>query len=291
VQNPAVSTTPPRFGPALFDFLRELRANNDREWFQRNKARYERDVKAPALLFVECALLAHIPSSLQVAGVAGHSVGEYAAAVAAGALAPGDAMRLVVERGRAMAAMREGGMSAVLGIDAGAVEELCGAVREELGECVVVANLNAPGQVVVSGTRAGLDALTERARDAGARRVVRLNVSGAFHSPLMHDAAERFAGVLDAAPIRDPSIPIVCNVDAQPVRDADGLRLRLRRQLESPVRWADCVARLVELGAARLVEVGPGSVLTGLAKRIAPEVAAVSARSAAEATQLDGSAA
>ena len=230
------------------------------------------DVAQPALLFVECTLLAAIPDGTPIAAVAGHSVGEYAACVAAGALEPETAMRLVVARGQAMAAMREGTMCAFIGLDADVVSALCNDVQRETGEVVVVANLNAPGQVVISGSVAGVNAATDAATQKGLRRAVPLNVSGAFHSPLMADAATAFAAELDNADIRDPRVPVVCNVDATPVETAAALRDRLRRQLTSPVRWVDCVATLVERGADTLVEVGPGTVLSGLARRIAPGV-------------------
>jgi [acyl-carrier-protein] S-malonyltransferase len=151
---------------------------------------------------------------------------------------------------------------------------------------VVVANLNAPGQVVVSGAVAAVAALSARARDAGARRVVPLRVSGAFHSPLMADAAGEFSRVLDGVELRAPAVPVVANVDAAPVTSAAGVRERLGRQMVSTVRWAESVERLVELGADVLVEVGPGDVLTGLARRIAPRVRALSVGSLAAAAGL-----
>jgi [acyl-carrier-protein] S-malonyltransferase len=242
------------------------------------------EIAQPALALVELVLAAGLPADLDVVGVAGHSVGEYAAVSVAGAYAPDDVMRLVIRRGREMAAMTEGTMAAVLGLDAAAVEGACADVRES-GEVVVVANLNAPGQTVISGTAAGVDQAGALARDRGARRVVALNVSGAFHSPLMAPAAARFATVIDATPRQALRIPVVCNVDGATVDDAADLPSRLAAQLESPVRWMDCVAGLAELGAQTIVEVGPGSVLTGLTRRIAPAVttATVSDLSAAAA--------
>jgi [acyl-carrier-protein] S-malonyltransferase len=244
------------------------------------------EIAQPALLFVECALLALLPDDLEVGGVAGHSVGEYAAAVAAGAFDHREAMRLVVERGRAMAAMREGTMSAVLGLEAATLSEICAAVHAETGEVVVVANHNAPGQVVISGSARGIEEASRRARDAGARRVLPLNVSGAFHSPLMRGAAARFAECLETAIVRDPSPPVVCNVDAEAVNNAEELRERLRRQLDSPVRWSDTVLRLQQLGCDSFVEVGPGTVLTGLLRRILPGAESRSVRNADEARTL-----
>jgi len=241
------------------------------------------EVAQPALLFVEVVLGVALYGSadggpLDVVGVAGHSVGEYAALVVAGALEPAAAMGLVIERGRAMAAMREGGMAALLGADAALAAQICAEASRD-GGVVVVANLNAPGQVVLSGSRDALDRALALARERGVRRAMPLNVSGAFHSPLMAPAAERFAASLDAAPFAGATVPVVCNVDAEAVRDAAGLRQRLRAQLTAPVRWVDCVQRLVALGADTLVEVGPGSVLSGLARRIAPEVRVMSVNS------------
>ncbi len=245
------------------------------------------EIAQPALLFVECALRTSLPDGLDVIAVAGHSVGEYAAAVAAGALEPADAMRLVIERGRAMAAMRDGTMCALIGIDVDAAMTVCAETQHDSGEVVVVANLNAPGQLVISGSTEGVAAAAKLALARGARRAIPLNVSGAFHSPLMTSAAAHFETALDAVAIADPHPPVVCNVDAVDVHSADALRDRLRAQLTSPVRWIDCVQRLVDLGAETLIEVGPGSVLSGLARRIAPDVRTTSVSNAGAAAGLD----
>ena len=240
------------------------------------------EIAQPALVFTELVLAAALPPELSVVAVAGHSVGELAACAVAGALQPEAALGLAVARGRLMAGMREGTMAAVLGLDPGTVERLC----TETEGTVVVANLNAPGQVVVSGGLDAVAAFSVRAREAGARRVLPLRVSGAFHSPLMATAAAGFARVLEAAELHDPALPVVANVDATPVTTGPGLRERLGRQMVSAVRWTDSVQRLVELGAEVLVEVGPGEVLTGLARRIAPGVRAVSVGSLAAAAGL-----
>ena len=228
-------------------------------------------IAQPALLFVELVLAAALPDHLDVVGVAGHSVGEYAASSVAGAYSPEDAMRMVIRRGREMAAMTEGTMAAVIGLDADAVEAVCAATRSG-GDVVVVGNLNAPGQVVISGSAAGVARASVLASEAGARRVIPLNVSGAFHSPLMAPAAARFAAVIQNTPRQALRVPVVCNVDGVAVDSVDELPGKLARQLESPVRWMDCVASLIGLGADVLVEVGPGAVLSGLARRIAPQV-------------------
>ena len=244
------------------------------------------EVAQPALLLVGVGLFTQLQAATEVAGVAGHSVGEYAALVVAGALEPGEAMRLVIARGRAMAAMREGTMAALLGADEEVADGVCAEVNASGRGPVVVANLNAPGQVVLSGSLDGVAAALELARARGVRKAMPLRVSGAFHSPLMAEAAASVGALIDAAPLRDARIPIACNVDGALVTDPEGLRDRLRRQLAAPVRWTDCVIALTVLGVEALVELGPGGVLTGLAKRIAPGVHAVHAGTAQEAAQL-----
>lgn len=240
------------------------------------------EVAQPALVFTEVVLAAALPRDLSVVAVAGHSIGELAAYAVAGALLPEAALRLAVLRGRLMAAMRDGTMAAVLGLDAATVTRLCA----ESEGVVAVANLNGPGQVVVSGEVDAVSAFSVTARAAGARRVLPLKVSGAFHSPLMAGAASEFARVLEGIELRAPSVPVVTNVDAAAVSDAAGLRARLGRQMVSAVHWAESVERLVALGAEVLVEVGPGEVLTGLARRIAPGVRALSVASLSAAAGL-----
>jgi [acyl-carrier-protein] S-malonyltransferase len=242
-------------------------------------------IAQPGLLFVELVLARALPDDLDIVGVAGHSVGEYAAVCVAGAYSPEDAMRMVIERGREMAAMNEGTMAAVLGLDAEVVEGACASARAD-GEVVVIGNLNAPGQVVISGSVSGVERAAAIARERGARRVIPLNVSGAFHSPLMAPAAERFATVIQATPRTELHVPVVCNVDAVAVEHSAELPERLSRQLESPVRWTDCVTTLVGLGADLLVEVGPGNVLSGLARRIDAQVATATVGSLGEAAAL-----
>ena len=160
-----------------------------------------------------------------------------------------------------------GSMAAVLGLDAAAVDALCRAVRRE-GEVLEAANFNAPGQIVISGTRQAVGRAVDEARQHGARKAVELPVSGAFHSPLMLPAAARLAEALSGVEIRKAAIPVVANVDAAPVTDPDGIRSRLLEQLTAPVHWVACVERLRLLGAVRFVEPGPGAVLTGLLRRI-----------------------
>ncbi|MBJ7593941.1 MAG: ACP S-malonyltransferase [Candidatus Dormibacteraeota bacterium] len=230
------------------------------------------EIAQPGLLFVELVLASVLPTDLDIVGVAGHSVGEYAAVSVAGAYSAEDAMRLVIRRGREMAAMHEGTMVAVIGLDVDSVTVVCEEVRAG-GDVVVVGNVNAPAQVVVSGSVDGVRRAGELARQAGARKVIPLNVSGAFHSPLMAPAAQRFAEVINATPRGVLRCPVVCNVDGAAVAGSDALPERLARQLESPVLWIDCVRTLVALGAEVLVELGPGAVLSGLARRIDPTAA------------------
>ena len=244
------------------------------------------EIAQPALLFVEVMLTRSVPDDVQVVAAVGHSAGEYAALVAAGVLSPGAAMRLVIERGRLMATSGGGAMSAVLGLDDERVREICEEVSGADHGVVVVANLNAPGQVVISGTAEAVASAAELAKARGARQVRPLAVSGAFHSPLMRDAAAAFARELDAAAFSDAVLPVVSNVDAHPVREAAELKERLRRHLVSPVLWAECVRRLPSLGVEALVELGPGRVLTGLARRILPEVPALNASSLEEVRTL-----
>lgn len=203
--------------------------------------------------------------------VAGHSLGEYSALVAADALAFGDAVRLVRRRGELMQAAvpdGAGAMAAILGLGRAEVETASAAARGRGGVCAI-ANLNAPGQTVIAGDRAAVEAAVAAAKQLGAKRAMLLPVSAPFHSPLMAPAREGMAPLLAEVPIRDPSIPVVCNVDARPLRSADLVRDALLRQIDAPVRWVESVECMVsELGVDAFVEVGPGKVLAGLIRRI-----------------------
>jgi [acyl-carrier-protein] S-malonyltransferase len=210
---------------------------------------------------------------------AGHSLGEYSAHVAAGTLSFADALRTVRRRGRYMqeaVPVGTGAMAAVLGLDAAIVGEACEAASVERGEVVTPANLNAPGQVVIAGHAGAVARAGELAKTRGARRVIALAVSAPFHCPLMAPAQERLAPELRALDAHAPAFPVVANVDAQPKTDAAGAIEALIRQVSSPVRWEDVVRRLVADGARVFVELGPGTVLAGLIKKIEPSVAVVS---------------
>ena len=232
------------------------------------------EVAQPLLLLYSIALLELLPDAArdEVAAVAGHSLGEYAALVAAGSLDWEDALSLVRERGLSMAeataAATGQGMSAVLGADEDAVAAVLAGVD---GGIAVVANINAPGQVVISGHLAALEAATEPLKAAGARRVMPLAVAGAFHSPLMARAASRLERAIDAAPI-GPGRPQAFNVDGRIRTEPPDIAGALRAQLTSPVRWTSCVYTLVEEGVDRFLELGPGSTLTAMGKRINPDV-------------------
>ncbi len=206
--------------------------------------------------------------------LAGHSLGHFSALVAAGALDFEDALRLVRARAEAMqraAVQQAGGMAAVIRLARPELERVCQRASAETGAYVGIANDNSPDQLVISGERRALERAMELAKDAGARRVVPLAVSGAFHSPLTRSAAEEFRAAADAVPIRPPAVPVISNVTARPLLDAAEIRADMVRQLTSPVRWTESVRFMVEAGVHCFVETGPGSVLSGLVSRIAPE--------------------
>ncbi|SFS80064.1 ACP S-malonyltransferase [Paenibacillus sp. BC26] len=236
----------------------------------------------PALLAVSIALLEALKDSgLKPDFVAGHSLGEYSALVAAGALSYQDAVRTVRARGEFMeqaVPSGQGAMAAVLGAEREALAALCAAVSSEVG-AVELANVNCPGQIVVSGTAAGVQGVVERGKEAGAKRVIPLEVSGPFHSSLMKPAAERLEGVLAALSISDASVPVIANVTAQPATNADEIRKLLAEQVYSPVLWEDSVRYLIEQGVDTFVEIGSGSVLAGLIKKIDKTVNIISINS------------
>jgi [acyl-carrier-protein] S-malonyltransferase len=240
----------------------------------------------PALVFVGVALARLLARrGVRPAAAAGHSVGEYTALCVAGALAPEEAVRLVVDRGRAMAEAAPPGtssMAAVLGLTTAEIETALIGVPD-----VWPANYNTPAQTVIGGTMLGLERAGERLREAGARRVLSLNVAAAFHTPLMLPAGAVLRSTLDAVRWRPPEIPVVANLTAEPYRGVEGIPAALERQLSSPVRWAECVLRLRDLGCDRFVEVGPKRALTGMMRELAPGAAThgVSSPDAAEALQ------
>lgn len=201
--------------------------------------------------------------------VAGHSLGEYSALVASGVLSFSDAVRTVRRRGELMEEAVPNGlgaMAAVLGAEREALAALCREITDG-GRTVELANVNCPGQIVVSGTKEGVDAVQERGKEIGAKRVLPLEVSGPFHSSLMRPAAEKLAAVLAALTLSPASAPVIANVTAEPVTEAAAIRSLLERQVYSPVLWEDTVKRLIAEGVDTFVEIGSGSVLSGLVKK------------------------
>jgi [acyl-carrier-protein] S-malonyltransferase len=223
----------------------------------------------PAILVHSYAAWSVVSDALSghVRYAAGHSLGEFTAYAAAGSLSFEDAVRLVRRRGALMAAAREGTMAAVVGLGPEVVEEICERVSAD-GGVVVAANYNAPQQIVVSGEVAAVERASVLAKEAGAKMVRPLAVSGAFHSPLMADAEAGLREALEAVAFEDPAFPIVSNVSAEPVTDARTARTALVSQLTSPVRWTQSVMRIADEGTTSFAELGPGKVLTGLLRRI-----------------------
>jgi [acyl-carrier-protein] S-malonyltransferase len=201
--------------------------------------------------------------------VAGHSLGEYSALVAAGALSLTDAVRLVRKRGQYMqeaVPVGVGAMAAGLGLDGAALEGICREVAQ--GDVVSPANLNSPGQVVIAGSAAAVARAVELAKGRGAKRAIMLNVSAPFHCALMKPAQDRLSVDLDATQVEDPQVPLVNNVGAELVTSAAAVREGLKQQVTAPVRWEESVRRLRAEGVEQFVEVGPGKVLSGLVRQI-----------------------
>ncbi|WNC12594.1 ACP S-malonyltransferase [Brevibacillus brevis] len=204
--------------------------------------------------------------------VAGHSLGEYSALVAAGALSFADAVKTVRARGQFMeeaVPAGQGAMAAVLNMDRAALHAVCEEVTAS-GHPVQLANMNCPGQIVISGSAEGVKLAGEKAKAAGAKRVLPLNVSGPFHSSLMQPAADKLKAVLASVSVQDAGVPVVANVSARPVSDAREIVDSLVQQVSAPVLWEDSVQWMVEQGVTTFVEIGPGKVLAGLIKKIAP---------------------
>lgn len=225
----------------------------------------------PALLTTSIAILDFFrKSGIKADYVAGHSLGEYTALVAAGVLSFEEGVFAVRKRGEFMehaVPNGEGSMAAVLGLDRDPLSAVTNEVSNE-GFPVSLANLNCPGQIVISGSREGVDRAGVKAKEAGAKRVLPLEVSGPFHSSLMKPAAEQLREVLDGMKMKDAEIPVVINVSAEPVSDAFVIKDSLIEQLYSPVLWEDSVKKMIDLGVDTFIEIGPGKVLSGLIKKI-----------------------
>jgi [acyl-carrier-protein] S-malonyltransferase len=267
----------------------------------------------PAIVTVSLALLAALQASLNEhtsswssplvpSYTAGHSVGEYAALVASGALQLKDALRLVRERGRLMhyeGTVCPGGMAAVIGMEEGPLEEVC---QEATAQAVVnlprdahpgqgrvsIANFNAPGQIVISGEQAALSVAMELAKARGAKRVIPLAVSGAFHSPVMQPAAVGLAQAIEQTEVHDASIPIIGNMHAKPLTKAQEIREELAQQIAAPVQWTRTIEYLAGAGVTIFLEIGPGQALTGMVKRIAKGVTTLNVSSGADIEKVAG---
>jgi [acyl-carrier-protein] S-malonyltransferase len=231
----------------------------------------------PAILTTSVAALRVLAAEtgLRPDFVAGHSLGEFSALVAAGALRFADAVRLVHLRGKFMQEAvppGTGAMAAVMGLEAAAIVEACREVSAETGAVVSPANLNGAGQVVIAGAKAAVERAAEVLKAKGAKRVVPLQVSAPFHCALMQPAADRLGAELERVEVLAPEVPVITNVEAVPNQDAGRVRGLLVKQVTAPVRWEESVLKLGELGVTSAVEVGAGNVLAGLVKRIAPAI-------------------
>lgn len=233
-------------------------------------------VTQPAIFLHSVILAKVIGDDFKPDMVAGHSLGEFSALVAAGALAFEDGLRLVAARANAMqkaCEIQPGTMAAILALDDFTVEDIC----KQVSDVVVPANYNCPGQLVISGTVAGIDAACEKMTAAGAKRAMKLNVGGAFHSPLMEAARVELEHAIVHTAFNQPVCPIYQNIDAKPYTDVQHIKHNLIAQLTGPVRWTQTVEHMLEDGATSFTEVGPGKVLQGLVKKVNRDVATASA--------------
>ena len=267
----------------------------------------------PAIVAVSLALLAALQETLNEQSsswtsplvpsyTAGHSVGEYAALVASGALHLKDGVRLVRERGRLMhheGTVCPGGMAAVIGMEEGLLQEICQeATAQSTANLpkdahpgqgrVIVANFNAPGQIVISGEQGALTLAMELAKARGAKRIIPLAVSGAFHSPVMQPAAAGLARAIEGTGVQDAAIPVISNIHATPLTGARAIREELAQQIAAPVQWIRTIEYLVGAGVTTFLEIGPGQALTGMVKRIAKGVTTMNVSSAADIEKVAG---
>ena len=225
------------------------------------------NVTQPAIFLHSVILAITLGDEFKPEMVAGHSLGEFSALVAAGALSFEDGLKLVAARANAMqkaCEIQEGAMAAILGLDDFTVEEVC----EMVSEVVVPANYNSPGQLVISGSVEGVDKACAFLTERGAKRALKLNVSGAFHSPLMEAARAELESAIEATDIKEPICPVYQNIDAKPYTDPTSIKHNLIAQLTGAVRWTQTVKRMLEDGATSFTEVGPGNVLQGLIKKV-----------------------
>jgi len=225
------------------------------------------NVTQPAIFLHSVVLAKALGDRFQPQMVAGHSLGEFSALVSAGALSFEDGIRLVAARANAMqkaCEIQPSTMAAILGLDDFTVEDIC----ERVSDVVVPANYNCPGQLVISGTIAGVDHACELLLAAGAKRALKLNVGGAFHSPLMESAKKELESAIVATEIKSPVCPVYQNIDAKPYTDAAHIKANLIAQLTGPVKWTQTMQRMLQDGATQFIEVGPGNVLQGLVKKV-----------------------
>jgi [acyl-carrier-protein] S-malonyltransferase len=246
------------------------------------------DVAQPALFAMSLAV-AELAREIGLAPdfVAGHSLGEYTAAVAAGALPLAEGMRLVSTRGRLMAEIqseRPGSMAAIIGLDRAAVEQLC--AQASAAGLVAPANINTPAQIVVSGEEAAIERIVELAPGAGAKRAVRLQVGAAFHSKMMEPVQRELAAAMESMNWQDPEVPMASNASGGLATTGDEVRAALIAQIASPVLWVDCVKALIERGCGTFLELGPGRVLGGLVRQIDPSAEVFAADSSAKLAQF-----
>ncbi len=235
-------------------------------------------VTQPAIFLHSVILAKVLGNEFKPEMVAGHSLGEFSALVAAGALSFEDGLRLVSARAMAMqkaCELQPSTMAAVLGLEDEKVEEICASIDE----VVVAANYNCPGQLVISGSIAGIDQACEKLKEAGAKRALKLAVGGAFHSPLMEPARQELEAAINSTPFSTPVCPIYQNVNAKPTTNPDEIKKNLVAQLTAPVRWTQTVKNMIADGATEFVELGPGNVLQGLIKKVNKDIAAESKQS------------
>jgi [acyl-carrier-protein] S-malonyltransferase len=232
------------------------------------------NVTQPAI-FLHSVILAMVQDDISPDMVAGHSLGEFSALVVSGALSFEDGLKLVAQRADAMQKACEinpSTMAAVLRLEDEKVEQICKEIAEELGEVLVAANYNCPGQLVISGSEKAIDEAVERMKNAGAKRALKLPVGGAFHSPLMEPAREQLASAIENTNFSKPSCPIYQNATASASTEVDEIKKNLIAQLTAPVKWTQSVQKMVEDGASIFIECGPGKVLQGLVSKISSEV-------------------
>ncbi len=235
-------------------------------------------VTQPAVFLHSVVLAKAMGDDFKPDMVAGHSLGEFSALVAAGAMDFEDGLRLVSKRAMAMqkaCEMNPSTMAAIIGLDDKTVEDICASVDD----VVVAANYNCPGQLVISGSNEGIDKACAKATEAGAKRALKLKVGGAFHSPLMEPARVELEAAIQAAPFRKPVCPVYQNVDGKPYTDPEAIKANLIAQLTAPVRWTQIVRNMMADGATEFVEVGPGTVLAGLIKKVDREAVCESKQS------------